>query len=270
MDFKLNSGRIILVLFVVNLSGAALRYFNFDTFFFLLGFRFHISFLLPFILLFNKEQIPLITELFRNPVYKKNFIFIFWLIFPLLIISIVYYFFFNLDINDPDYFYEFGLSSIVDYPVYLIWNLPQLFMLIIILTLFSEKRNKIFIVFLIIFSLFLFEFIPFKEKELSLSEINFINITAFIFAGLILSVLINYYRNIYWNAVFLFTFFWIYLLLFGSDSAVLVKLLFASQYENWGGFLSADEIISKYLLAVPGCLTFIVVLFSLFFRKEKI
>ncbi|RPI65857.1 MAG: hypothetical protein EHM47_18030 [Ignavibacteriales bacterium] len=78
------------------------------------------------------------------------------------------------------------------------------------------------------------------------------------------------FRNLYWFTVFNFMLLWLPLLLFGTESGTLVKIIFASEYSTWEGFLEVSKIFSDYaVITFIGAVFIVVVLFSAFKRGEK-
>jgi len=162
------------------------------------------------------------------------------IILPLLIETGCLYILNKLDLGDPDYFYEFGMSSIADYPIYLIWNFPQMILLFFFLVSVSfNSRFRFITVAVVIFLLFAFELVPFNK-----AIINYWNLGILISFSIIYSIIINYFRNIYWFGISLFTILWFAILAFGSSSKLMINLLFAGQYNNWDGFF---EVVKDYM-----------------------
>lgn len=56
-----------------------------------------------------------------------------------------------------------------------------------------------------------------------------------------------YFDNVYLFIFLVFTTVWISILIFGSNSAVLIKLFFAANYPNWEGFFSVENEIAEYV-----------------------
>jgi hypothetical protein len=231
--------RLILAILLVNASGLYLKYFNLSTYIILFGFRFHMSFVLPLIIVFNSNFLPYIKRSFLKPEWRKAPFYLFLILLPLLIETGGLYIIHKIDIGDPEYFYEFGISSIADYPVYLIWNLPQMILLFFFLASVSAKSRFRFItVAVVIFFLFAFELVSINNTIILYWELGILASCSIIY-----SILINYYRNIYWFGISLFTLLWFAVLAFGSTSKTMINLLFASQYDNWDGFF---EIVKDY------------------------
>ena len=232
--------KLILAIILVNASGLCLRYFNLSTFIILFGFRFHLSFVLPFIIVFNSNFLPYIKRSFLRPEWRKASLYLFLILLPLLIEAGGLYILQKIDLGDPEYFYEFGISSIADYPIYLIWNFPQMILLFFFLaSVSSRSRFRFITVAIVIFFLFAFELVSINKSIILYWELGIL-----ISCSVIYSILINYCRNIYWFGISLFTLLWLAILAFGSSSKTMINLLFASQYNNWDGFF---EVVKDYI-----------------------
>ncbi|HSP87383.1 MAG TPA: hypothetical protein VLN45_04570, partial [Ignavibacteriaceae bacterium] len=131
MSNNRNSLIVIFVILIVNAAGFLLRYFQLDTYFILIGFRFHLSLLIPFLIVLKYVDFTFVKELIIHP-SKQRFLFILILSFlPLLFIPVDMFLLKEFKVGEQDYFFELGLSSITDYPIYLLWNTPQLFIFFI-------------------------------------------------------------------------------------------------------------------------------------------
>jgi hypothetical protein len=261
---KPNLLSVVLAIIIVNAAGLSLRYFNIDTYIILVGFRFHLSAVLPLLLILRSRHQALIKECFVKPQCKKVFPYLIWTILPAGALFALLYFTKNVELGDPEYFYEFGISSIIDYPIYLIWNAPQLFMVFLFLVLSTEglRFRFITILFLSLF-LFAFEFIP-LEKE----SINYLSTGNLLIVSLITAIVINYFRNIYLFTCLIFSSLWLSLLAFGSSSEKMVNILFAAQYQSWEGFFEINKEYIDYLLVAHLTLVLVFVLFSALLRKK--
>ena len=264
MEYPVKPSRLVIVALAVNAAGLVLRYFNLDTYIILIGFRFHISFIIPFLIIFRKNQLSFIKKIFVDPHHKRTVLPLLWILLPVIIVAGVLFLMHKVGIGDPDYFYEFGLSSVIDYPIYLLWNFPQLFCLFIFLALTATVSKKNFlVVFITTFLIFAFEFIPFK-----ISDIDYYGIASLLLISASIGLLVKYFQNIYWFTIVVFSIFWLHFLAFGSSSEEIIHLLFASQYSGWDGFLEANKSFVQYLLPVQLALTFLAILISSVFRKK--
>ncbi len=244
MNFKLSYSRLVTDVLIVVAVGFALKYFELAAYLIVFGFRFHLALVLPFIIVFKKEQLSNLKQSFTNPEYKKfGRVFLLFLTINVLFISVLLLLG-KIEVGDPEYFYEFGISSLVDYPIYLIWNAFQLIIFFSFLksVSISFQKNYFVLVFTVIF-LFIYEFIPLTNFSIDYSAA-----ASFIIMSFIVSVVINSFNNIYLFIVIIFSLLWINLLAFGSTSQVLINLLFAANYDLWEGFFTVEKIFSKFII----------------------
>ena len=238
----MNPYRIILSLIIVNAAGISLRYFDLDTYFIFLGFRFHLSSLVPFLILLNEESLNKFYRSFRSPVFRKKILPALWIVLSLLIVMAVLFFLNEIRTADPDYFYEFGLSSIFDYPLYLLWNFPQLCLLFYTLLVFSGMTGFPYTnVFVGLVLLFGYELIPLD------SAFNPADVISLLLLSLTISFFVTKLQNIYWFAAVLFSSVWSIILLFGTGSRLIINIFFAKEYGSWEGFFNSSKEISLFV-----------------------
>ncbi len=256
--------RIILAFILVNAAGITLRYFGLDTYFIFLGFRFHLGCILPFVLLLSKENISELWESLKKPLFRKKIIPVFWILLSLAVVFIALYFLRAIKPGDPDYFYEFGLSSVFDYPLYFAWNFPQMCMLFMVLIVLPGSGNISYIkVFTGLVLLFGFEFIP-LDGGFSLFSTG-----SFILLSLTASFFVTKLQNIYWFSFIIFSSVWSIVLLFGSGSDIIINLFFAREYSSWEGFFKAGKQYSVYVIpSFLFILLMITVFYSALLRKK--
>ena len=77
---------IIFAVAAVNIAGILLRYFNLDTYIILAGFRFHLSFVLPFLVIFWIAEPGFIKNLFTDPHHKRTVLPLLWILLPAIVI----------------------------------------------------------------------------------------------------------------------------------------------------------------------------------------
>jgi hypothetical protein len=233
---------VLLAALSVNIIGLLLRLLELPSYILILGFRFQLSLVLPFFFIANNLKISSIKKEYTNPAYKKNYPFILSVIIVPLIIFLLLYLLEYITLSDPEYFYEFGLSSVVDLPVYLIWNSLQLMMFYFFIAYIADNIKYSFVfLFPVIILLFAYELIPLEGEEVNITGIADLLITS-----LIISLLSLKYRNIYWFILFTFLMLWIFILLFGSSYPPVINLVFAAQYFNWEGFFNIKSIYQEY------------------------
>lgn len=251
---------------LVNAAGIALRYFELDTYFIFLGFRFHLSAVLPFIILFRKKNLSTLFEEYRNPFFKKKFIPFLLLIISIAVLFAVLFLLNEIGPADPDYFYEFGLSSIFDFPLYLLWNFPQLSLFYLTLLIFSRvNRFHYFNSFIGCVLLFAYEMIPFN------SELSYNEIISFVLVSLIASLFITKLKSIYWFTVMIFSSVWSVILLFGSKSAAVINIFFAREYDTWVGYFKGSGEINTYIILFFFLIIFIIIfMYVAIFKKNSV
>jgi len=256
---------ILLAVVSVNGLGILLKYLDLNSFIILLGFRFHLALVLPFLFVMHLLGTTKFRNEFIDPFYKKNYPYVLsLLLIPSIIFAVLYYIEY-INLGDPEYFYEFGLSSLVDLPIYIVWNAPQLLMFYFFL-LYAAERKKLKLPVILFAAVlpFAYEFIPLQEGEYDLFGIFTLIITGILTVPLLLR-----YRNIYWFTIFFFLLFWISILLFGSGSSVLVKIIFASQYSSWEGFFEVNKSIKDYLVPAYVLSAAVMLLFLVLFGKRE-
>lgn len=265
MEFKVSPARLLIAVIFVNAIGFVLKYFELDTFVILLGFRFHLSAVLPILIVLKKEHLSLIKEAFLHPPFANVGRVILIILFTALLYLSVLFLTNKIEIGDPEYFYDFGLSSIVDYPIYLVWNFIQLLCLYFFFLIIHKSFKNSFIVILVsTILIFSYEFIPVKKNIF-----NYESIVAFVLLCLILTVTIKFFNNVYLFVVLLFSIIWLSLLSFGTSSSLLVNLFFAARYAEWEGFFAVDKNISGFVIPASYLLILISLLILSLIRKRN-
>ena len=265
MEYKVSGARFLIAVLLVNAVGFALKYFELDTFIILLGFRFHLSAILPLLIVINARHLSLIKDSFLHPLFVKVGRVILTLFFTSLLFLSVLYLINKIEIGDPEYFYEFGLSSIVDYPIYLVWNSINLICLFFFFLLINKSfKNSFMVILASAILIFAYEFIPLRKMIF-----NYESIAAFVILSLILTISIKFFNNIYLFVVLIFSIIWFSLLAFGTTSSLLVNLFFAARFTGWEGFFIADKNISAYLIPAIYLLMLMSLIVLSLFRKRK-
>ncbi len=261
---------IFLIIVLVNVVGLVLKYFNLDTYFILIGFRFHLSILISFLLILGYINFNSVKEMFIHP-EKQKYIFILLLVFlPLLFIPLDIFILKQFKVADQDYFFEFGLSSIVDYPIYLIWNVPQLFMFFIFMnTILESAKYKFIKASLLTLFLFLFEIIPTNEYKFNFTAINYFTAASFLITAILTGLYISRVKNIYLFAVMLFSVLWGTILSFGSSSETIINILLASQYQSWQGFINPGKKFEYTQYLTPMYILLIVIFSFIIFKRNR-
>ncbi len=241
--------QFIIAVSITNLIGYLLKYFSISPVPIILGLRFHISILFPFLLMANHLQLQNVRENFVNTGKIKISIALGLIMLSAAFIMLSALLFGLLQYNDPEYLFEFGLSSVIDFPIYLLWNLPQLFMLYFITAFINRNINKLSAKIVVLFSPLIFEVI-FLIKEENYSPILLIAATP-----ALIIIISRKISNIYWFAIIIFSFYWLNNLLWGTKSEEIVNILFAASYNAWEGMFSVKYLQSDYLMFVSIGLT---------------
>ena len=109
---NINIWRLISAIIIVNASGLTLRYFNLNPYMIIMGFRFHLCLALPLLIILNPNFIHYVKISFLKPKSIKPLFPLCLIILPLLMEAGGLYYLQKIDVGDPEYFYEFGISSI--------------------------------------------------------------------------------------------------------------------------------------------------------------
>jgi len=241
---KINSYLLFFILLLTSAGGGILlKYAGIDTNIILLGFRFNLPLIFAVSMILCSEGISFFKEFVVYFEYKKYYklLSVIVLIFGIVSAAILYTA--KAKYSEPEYFYELGLSSIVDFPVYLTWNMPILLSLFGVLFHF-RKKLKVNLIFGFIFfaSLLMIEYHPFEFKGL-IADKEIVTVAFLIF------VLASFYRvkNSLLFSIFVFAAVWLNVLLFGSSSETVVKLILAKNFDKWEGFIKLGKEISSYV-----------------------
>ena len=257
---------IILLIILINAAGLLLKYYDLDRFVIFFGFRFHLSLTLPFLYLVVQKEFTFIKHELKKFSLRNFFAHFILIIIPLFILVVVLYVLKYAELGDPNYFYEFGVSSMADLPVYFIWNLPQLLMAALFFRFVTSARKINFILgFILILSLFIYEIIPLKkEKFLLLALFDWISVSV------LFSLIMMKSKSIYSFAVSVFIFLWSSILLFGSENESIIKNLFAKNYSSWDGFVELSKQITNYNFIIQVLITIIFFLIYYIVSQRKI
>jgi hypothetical protein len=247
--------RIIPAIIITNCVGYLLKILNLDDYFILLGFRFKLNFILPALFFLKAEYFTGVKEIIKSSCKTRFSLQLFIVIFPFLAALGALYYYGKVDLGDPDYFYEFGLSSIFDAPIYLLWNLPQLLALTLLIRYIADQVDHKFICsFITIALLFAYDMVPLKIYSISYAT--------FILPLLIVAsaaVALAYFKNVFSASFIVFGMIWAYYLMFGTASKAIVNILFAARYNSWEGLLWVDDKLIGYVSLVYFSASFLLI-----------
>ena len=240
---------------------------------YLLGFRFNLFLLVNLgIIYFHREKFGKYFVYLKQIGKFKNWLLTFFVpilatAFTLGLIKLLGY---SLKFKKPEFLIEFGLSSLVDLPIYFLWNLPFLLstLLVIVFVIDDFKFLKILGVSL----LFTFGFIS-VQPILSFEKINFekLSYLPLIFAYTIFNLtILRTYRS-FWVASFsVLISIYSFVLVFGSTNVFVIKTFFARMYTEWDGLFVFKK-LDVYLidLLYSGLIILFAILFFIFDKKKN-
>lgn len=256
--------RTILALLFTNAAGYLLKYFSLDDYLILLGFRIKLNIILPCLFFINYDILNELKETlvssFRNKLLLQLFVFS----VPFILFLTVFYLSGKADLGDPEYFYELGLSSIFDFPIYLIWNLPQIICLVILIKYIAEKLDSKTAAFFVLLLLFGYHLIPVKGDVF-----NPVSFAGFILGAAAGALAIINFKNPLSASIAVFFLFWSYFLFWGTGSTEAIHLLLAKRYDMWEGLLWMDEKIIPYVSLIHFGISFLgIIPGSLLYNKK--
>lgn len=240
---------------------------------YLLGFRFNLFFLVNLgIIYFHREKFGKNLEYLKRIGRFKNWLLIFFVpilatAFTLGLIKILGY---SFKFKKPDFLIEFGLSSLIDLPIYFLWNLPFLIstLLVIVFIIDDFKFLKILGVSLFITMCFLFVQPISSFDKIYLEKFSYLPL---IFAYTIFNLtILRTYRS-FWLASFsVLISHYSFVLVFGSTNVFVIKTFFARMYTEWDGLFVFKK-LDVYLidLLCSGLIILFAILFFIFDKKKN-
>ena len=261
---RINPYFLFVLILLIVAGGGVLSEFLFerDANIIILGFRINIPLLIGSALVIWAEGERYLKEILSWREHNKTGLILFFVLLIYGVITGALMQFTKSKFTEPDYFYELGLSSIIDFPVYLVWNMPILISLAGILGYFRKRLKASYIFgFILLLLILLTEYYPFNFKGI-VPEKQII-VPAFI----LLTLTIFYkVRNTYLYGGILFSAVWINVILFGTNSATVTKLIIAKNFDKWDGFIILAKEFTDYVQPAAFILITIVLLF---FKKKK-
>lgn len=246
---------------ISNIFGYWLISNELDEYIIIAGFRIYVILLIP----------TSSIVLFKLSVFDKNYFFgelnsgllkIILSVFGVYAAALIIVFLITeTSINEPEYMYEFGATSIIDFPIYFVWNAPNIFCVYIMGRTFKHKECSILITVLFFLFHFFYKLYPFNFEMTNGHEYAF-------FLFILLTLIVFAYRlgNVFEYGALIFTTMWLFIYLFGSDSKTLINLLFAKNYDSWEGFIKFNE-NEEWIKSV--ILLFLFLFFNIFYFRLK-
>lgn len=204
-----------------------------------LGLRLNLFLLINFLsLLILKTKWNELSPFLKLIGKLKNWIKVF--LIPILIIILLFItalIFGKIKYLNPEYFFEFEVTSLIDIPIYYTWTLPITFSLSCLMILWIGKINFFSILkfsFLLTLAFLLFKYNP---KQFNL--LNNLHMYLLIFSYFIFQyALFNKFKSILLLSFSLFWGFYPFVILFGSDDSLLLHTFFARGYDKWEGMFN--------------------------------
>ncbi len=238
---------------------------------YLIGFRLNFLFVFNLILIYyHREKLPVITTYLKNFGKIKNWILIFFIpvissiLSILLIIQIG-----TLKYRKPEFLIEFGLTALLDIPIYYLWNLPLLLSYIVLIILLIEKftfpRTLLFT-----FVLTLSYLIPglgiVTEKFQFLQLSNLI----LVFGMILFTISVLRFGSSAWLSIFAALIsIYSFVLVFGSKNSFVINTFFARNYKEWEGIFSIKKIEPEIIdLIYAGIIILFAIFFFIFDRRK--
>ncbi|NPV12026.1 MAG: hypothetical protein HPY57_09575 [Ignavibacteria bacterium] len=240
---------------------------------YLLGFRFNLFFLVNCIVIYFHRTRLIELKKYFNQIGRLKAWFISFVIpvfISALTLILIYALGYSFKFKKPEFLIEFGVSSLVDLPIYYIWNLPLLLSSLFVITLILEdfKFLKVFGVCLLLSLSFIS-----AKPVFTLSKFNpeYFSFLALVFAVLFYNLTIFKIYNSIWLTIFsVLISIYSFVLVFGSNNTFLIKTFFARMYSSWNGlfvFKKLDVYLIDLLFA--GLMIIFAFLFFIFDKKKS-
>lgn len=236
-----------------------------------LGFRLNLFILLNLLLIFLYYKKLTIELLLPFKTFGKFKHWITAFLIPVMISGIVIgaaYIFGEVKVPKLKYFYEFGMTSLLDFPMYFVWTLPFIFSMIYIWFIVLDTQNyfsKVINSILISLSFSGFYLYNYDKVEIGDYVIYFL-LTSSV-------VLFNYsffkWSRSLWAASFsIFMTIFSFVLVFGSSNEFLIRTFFARNYNKWEGFFNFNLI--KNIPPESGLIPLLIILSIIFFNLRRV
>ena len=204
-----------------------------------LGFRLNLFLLINFLsLLILKPKWNELSPFLKHIGKLKNWINVF--LVPILIIILLFVIALilgKIKYLNPKYFFEFGVTSLIDIPIYYTWTLPITFSLACLMFLWIGRIN--FFSILKFSSLLTLAFFLFKYNPKQFNLFNNLHTYLLIFSYFIFQyALFNKFKSVLLLSFSLFWVFYPFIILFGSNDSLLLHTFFARGYDKWEGILT--------------------------------
>lgn len=256
--------KILLFILVYNVIFFIQSYFESELQLYILGFRLNLFFVFNLYIIYSyRNRLYCIESYFKNFGNLVHWLIV--LILPIVIITITLIYIYlvgNLKYKEPQFLIEFGLTSLIDIPIYYIWTFPFIASIVICVIFFVENFSLISLIFYSI--LFALSFLTLELESISknFGIENFSSlllIMSFIFYNL---SIIKSFKSIWVSVFSILISIYSFVLVFGSKNSFVIKTFFARTYTEWDGLFLMKKI---NLEAVDVFFAGLMILFAIFF-----
>ncbi len=233
---------LISSLVISNLLGFLLLSFAYLPVVNIIGFRFYLPIIVTtlLIVIFGKH-LPKIEQI--KPYLTFNLLRDFFQLIVIFLIAVIIFFIFPYKFSEPEWMFEFGFSSIVDFPLYFIWNTPQILLLLYILSFLRNDSSGKYLAYIFLPLLNVFHFISYNEIILTL-----LNSASLLLYTYFIIFHIRKFRSLPSLCIVAFTIPWLIFLLSGVENPTIIKILYASNPVSWNGFIQNSQLNSYFPL----------------------
>lgn len=239
--------------------------------FYLLGFRLNLFMVINFLLIyFNREKLSLIIPFLKYPGKVRDYFTTF--LFPVMSVGITLLIINQIGVlkyKKPDFLIEFGLTSLIDIPIYYFWNLPFLISSIALIILLIERFSFLRVT---IFSILTSMAFIFSDGERFLNKFVLVELYFWllIFALIFYNMsVLKIYKSIWISVFSIIISIYSYVLVFGSKNSFVIRTFFARTYSEWDGIFTIKKINSEIIDLVFAGSIILFALFFFIFDREK-
>lgn len=233
---------LISSLVISNFLGFLLLSFGYLPIVNILGFRFYLPIIVTTLLIaiFGKHLLK-IEHI--KPYLTFNLLRDFFQIIVIFLVAGLIFFIFPHQFSEPDWMFEFGFSSIVDFPLYFIWNAPQILLLLYILSFLRKDSSGKYLAYIFLPLLNVFHFIASNEILPTL-----LNSASLLLYTYFFIFHIRKFQSLPSLCIVAFTIPWLIFLLSGIENPTIIKILYASNPVSWNGFMQNSQLNNYFTL----------------------
>ena len=141
----------------------------------------------------------------------------------------------EVSFEKTEYFYEIGVSSIIDFPTYFIWSTPSMLCLYFAVSFYNRNKTLLFFFIIFVIALVLLNSDLLENNFAKLSLVNFLGIFNIFLIIIMLYVMYVKVKSYFVFQFILFLLVWIAVLVLGSESKLLTNFFIAKSLDMWNG-----------------------------------